>query len=81
MLMIAGRTTCGNPVVRGVWQFRGTYGAPFELIFEKCKERGIMIDWLQLFKEVPRSKHEEILLAMKDTYGEQCWNCIKPLMR
>ena len=74
VIKIVGRTVDNKPVVGGVYQFRATYGAPLDFIFEKLKENGMIPDFWELYNEVPTSKRSELRMAIIDIYGTEYAN-------
>ena len=68
MLYVSGIAN-GKMVIRGIYQFRSTYGAPLDLIFEKLKENNMVPDWYYLLNQIPPSKVSELKQAIIDVYG------------
>ena len=74
MIEIAGYTVDGKPVVRGLYQFRATYGMPIDVLLERCRKHNIVPDWLYLFQET--HKQGELRQAIIDVYGRDYLNGI-----
>ncbi len=75
ILKFSGNTTDGNPVMKNVFNLVGTHGVPLELILDKFKRGGWVVDWDDYIKSALKDGHNintiksRILSAVGDSYG------------
>lgn len=83
MLEIAGYTTDGKVVIKGIFRFFETTGLPLDVIIHSLKDRDCIPSWYDYFLEakaagIPperiKSRLEEAIL---DVYGRKYWEGVK----
>jgi hypothetical protein len=83
MLEVAGYTTDGKMVIKGIFRFFETTGLPLDIIVDQITSRGCVPSWYDYFLEataagIPpervKSRMEEVIL---DVYGRKYWEDVK----
>lgn len=83
MLEIAGYTTDGKIVVKGIFHFFETTGLPLDIIVDQLSSRDLVPSWHDYVLEaiaagIPpervKSRLEEVIL---DVYGRKYWEDVK----
>ena len=71
VIKVVGKTVDNKPVIGNIYQFRATYGAPLDFIFEKLKDNVMIPDFWELYNDVPTKKRAELKQAIIDIYGAE----------
>ena len=50
-LEIIGKTTDGQPVVKGIFKFFDTTGIPLFIVFDLCKQQNWLPSWIHFYNE------------------------------
>jgi len=68
ILPINGKTTDGNWVVGGVYDFHQSLGLPLEILFFELKSRNLMPDWSDFYKSASLNgmKHSRIIGKLQE---------------
>lgn len=73
----SGVTSDNKKVISGIYKMFESHGIPLDVIFSLLKERNIIPDWINLYRDCRRSGmgHDRIISkleeAINDSYGKE----------